>query len=55
MSVYDEDDINNDDHVDDIYAEKRLSPGEFISEVCVCVCVYAHVHLCACIVCVSIP
>lgn len=33
VSVYDEDNINSDDHVDDVYAEERLSPGESISEV----------------------
>lgn len=33
VTVYDEDDINSDDHVDDIYVEERLNPGESISEV----------------------
>ena len=33
VSVYDEDNVNSDDHVDDVYAEERLAPGESISEV----------------------
>ena len=33
VSIYDEDDINNDDHVDDLYAQERLNPGQSISEV----------------------
>ena len=33
VSIYDEDDINNDDHVDDLYAQESLSPGQSISEV----------------------
>jgi Golgi apparatus protein 1 len=32
VSIYDEDDINNDDHVDDLYAQERLNPGQSISE-----------------------
>lgn len=32
MSIYDED-INSDDHVDDVYADEQLSPGGSISEV----------------------
>jgi hypothetical protein len=43
VSIYDEDDINNDDHVDDLYAQERLNPGQSISEV------RRHIH------CIVIP
>lgn len=33
MSVYDEDDINSDDHVDDVYVEHNLNPGGSVSQV----------------------
>ena len=33
VSVHDEDSINSDDHVDDVYVEERLAPGKSISEV----------------------
>ena len=32
VSVYD-DDLNSDDHVDDVYAERSLSPGSTVSQV----------------------
>ena len=33
MSIYDEDTVGSDDHVDDVYVEERIDPGETIAEV----------------------
>ena len=33
VSIDDEDDINSDDHVDDLYVERNISPGGSIAEV----------------------
>lgn len=34
MAVHDEDSVNSDDLVDDVYVVKNISPGQSISEVC---------------------
>ena len=33
VTIIDVDNVNADDHVDDVYAEERLNPGESIPEV----------------------